>query len=480
MAAVIVCLLVPLLLAACADMVTGESKPTTSTSLEPPMPSAAMEGMSSAHGGVLSFTLRTAARDGALVFIGVGGSIDGEVNPTLRVGEGDMVSITLENGEPSDHDIALPDFDVQSERLHGMDTTVKVEFVAARRGEFPYYCTISGHRRAGMEGKLLVGMDASADASGSSTGSTGVDIVRSPSDLPAPSGDPPPGHVRIDLEAVEVEGRLADGATFTYWTFNGKVPGPFIRVRVGDTVEVHLKNRADSSMTHSIDLHAATGPGGGAAVMQVAPGGEKSFTFKALNPGLYVYHCASPMVAEHLARGMFGLILVEPEGGLPPVDHEFYVMQGEIYTVQPFGAKGLQEQSEDKMLAERPEYFVFNGAVGALSTEQPLRARVGDTIRIYFGVGGPNVISSFHVIGEIFDRVYSEGSLTSPPLTNVQTTLVPAGGATVVELKLEVPGKYTLVDHALSRTERGLMGSLIVEGTPNPDLFNQGETRSQK
>jgi nitrite reductase (NO-forming) len=285
--------------------------------------------------------------------------------------------------------------------------------------------------------------------------------------------------VRVDLEAVELVGRLADGATLNYWTFNGKVPGPFIRVRVGDTVEVHLKNRANSSTTHSVDIHAVTGTGLGANVTQVAPGEEKSFTFKALNPGLYVYHCASPMAAEHVARGMYGLVLVEPEAGsawaLPPVDHEFYVMQGEIYTRQPYGTKGLQEQSEDKMLDERPEYLVFNGSVGGISSEQPLRARVGDTVRIYFGVGGPNLTSSFHIIGEIFDRVYSEGSLTSPPLTNVQTTLVPAGGAAVVELKLQVPGKYTLVDHSLSRTQRGLVGALIVDGPLDPGLYSQGQ-----
>ncbi|MEO8289342.1 MAG: nitrite reductase, copper-containing, partial [Chloroflexota bacterium] len=198
-----------------------------------------------------------------------------------------------------------------------------------------------------------------------------------------------------------------------------------------------------------------------------------------LNPGLYVYHCATPSAAEHIARGMYGLILVEPEAGspwaLPAVDHEFYVMQGEIYTQQPYGTKGLQEPSPQKMLDERPEYFVFNGSVGALSAEQPLRARVGDTVRIYFGVGGPNFTSSFHVIGEIFDRVYREGSLTSPPLTNVQTTLVTSGGAAVVELTLQVPGKYTLVDHSLSRTERGLAGSLIVDGALDPDLYSQGQ-----
>ena len=178
------------------------------------------------------------------------------------------------------------------------------------------------------------------------------------------------------------------------------------------------------------------------------------------------------MVAQHIANGMYGLILVEPEGGLPAVEREFYVMQGEIYTEQAMGLKGDDTFSLQKLLDEHPEYFVFNGAVGALTKESPLKAKVGETVRIFFGVGGPNFISSFHVIGEIFDRVYDQASLTSPPLTNVQTTLVPPGGATVVEFKLQVPGRFILVDHALSRMERGLAGYLLVEGPDAPDIYN--------
>ncbi len=253
------------------------------------------------------------------------------------------------------------------------------------------------------------------------------------------------------------------------------MPGPFIRVRVGDTIDIHLKNSADSSMIHSVDFHATTGPGGGAAALQVDPGKEKSMTWKALTPGLYVYHCATPMVAEHIANGMYGLILVEPEGGLPKVDHEFYVMQGEIYTDQAFGQHGSQEVSVEKLLAERPEYFVFNGSVGALTKLHPLQAKVGETVRIFFGVGGPHFTSSFHVIGEIFDRVYTLGGLQSPPVEGIQTVTVAPGGAVVVEFKVDVPGNYILVDHALSRAERGLAGILRVEGEPHPEIYN-GQT----
>jgi nitrite reductase (NO-forming) len=299
-----------------------------------------------------------------------------------------------------------------------------------------------------------------------------VDIVRLPTDLPPPIGVRGPQKVVVNLETVEVYGKLDDGTSYQYWTFNGKVPGPFLRVRVGDTVEVHLTNAGDSAMMHNVDFHAVIGPGGGARATEAAPGESKSFTFKALSPGLFVYHCATPPVAQHISSGMYGLILVEPEGGLPKVDHEFYVMQGEIYTDQPFGTKGEVTASYDKLINERPEYYVFNGAVGGISTAHPLQAKVGETVRIYFGDGGPNATSSFHVIGEIFDKVYSFASLTAPPLTNVQTITTPPGGASIVEFKLQVPGKYMIVDHALSRMERGLAGILQVDGPANPEIYS--------
>ena len=302
-----------------------------------------------------------------------------------------------------------------------------------------------------------------------------ADIARIPTDVPPPITRREPETVSVELETIELEARLDGRTTFRYWTFNGTVPGPFVRVRVGDTVEVSLKNAEDSSMMHNVDFHAVTGPGGGAEATSAAPGETKGFTFKALNPGLYVYHCAVPPVAMQIANGMYGLILVEPEDGLPPVDREFYVMQGEIYTEEEFGSSGLLTESYEKLLNERPEYFVLNGHVGALTDHYPLKANVGETVRIYFGVGGPNFTSSFHVIGEIFDKVYQLGSVTSPPLTDVQTVSVPAGGATIVEFKVEVPGRYVLVDHALSRVERGLAGFLIVEGDENPEIFNAHE-----
>ena len=318
---------------------------------------------------------------------------------------------------------------------------------------------------------LLAAPAAAQDAHAHAAPAAGVaDIIRDAADLPGPLARRGPATVKVDLETTEVTGQLADGSTYHYWTFNGKVPGPFVRVRVGDTVEVRMKNADDSQVPHNVDFHAVTGPGGGAAATMAAPGETKGFTFKALAPGLYVYHCAAPMVAQHIANGMYGMILVEPEGGMSKVDREFYVMQGEIYTEQAHGTEGALAESIDKLLAEQPEYYVFNGAADAL-IKKPLHAKTGETVRIYFGVGGPNKTSSFHVIGEIFDRSYPLASITSAPMTDVQTITVPPGGAAVSEFKVDVPGRFVLVDHALSRMERGLKGLLVVEGGERADLF---------
>jgi nitrite reductase (NO-forming) len=295
----------------------------------------------------------------------------------------------------------------------------------------------------------------------------------------APAVPPPitrrhPAKVVVNLEVRELVKRLADGVEYTFWTFGGNVPGSFIRVREGDFVEFHLNNHPSSKMPHNIDLHAVTGPGGGAASSFTAPGHSSQFSFTPLNPGLYVYHCATAPVPMHIANGMYGLILVEPKEGLPKVDREFYVMQGEIYTAGRHGEAGLQSFDPMKAEDERAPYIVFNGSVGALVGDRALQAKTGETVRIYFGVGGPNVTSSFHVIGEIFDRVYLEGG--SVAQKHVQTTMVPAGGSTVVEFKLEVPGTYVLVDHSLSRAfNKGALGMLKVTGAEIPLIYSGKE-----
>src|SRR5262249_21885608 len=156
-------------------------------------------------------------------------------------------------------------------------------------------------------------------------------------------------------------------------------------VRAGDVVQLHLKNAAGSRNPHSIDLHAVTGPGGGAAVTQLGPGSAGAFEWKALNPGLYVYHCATPHVPTHIANGMYGLILVEPAQGLARVDREYYVMQGEFYTRGKTLLKGLQPLDAAKLSREQPEYVVFNGRMGAMLGDGTLKAKVGETVRLFVG-----------------------------------------------------------------------------------------------
>lgn len=279
-----------------------------------------------------------------------------------------------------------------------------------------------------------------------------------------------PARVQVELEVFEKIGKLADGVDYPFWTFGGSVPGKFIRVRHGDTVEFTLINNMKSKVPHNIDLHAVSGPGGGAAVTATAPGQKSKFSFKALNPGLYVYHCATAPVGMHIANGMYGLIYVQPEKQLSKVDHEYYIFQSDFYTKGKNGDKGLQQFSQDKAVDEKPTYVVFNGSAGSLVGDKALTAKVGETVRFFIGNGGPNLISSFHVIGEIFDKVYMEGG--SNYQDNVQTTLIPSGGSSIVEFKVDTTGTYLLVDHSIFRTfHKGTVGMLKVDGEANTAVF---------
>jgi len=299
-------------------------------------------------------------------------------------------------------------------------------------------------------------------------------VLTTPPQVPPPTNRNYPAKVIVELEVIEKEMPISEGVTYTFWTFGGTVPGKFIRVRQGDTVEFHLKNAPDSKMPHNIDLHGVTGPGGGAASSFTAPGHESQFTFKALNQGIYVYHCATAPVGMHVANGMYGLILIEPPEGLSPVDHEYYVMQGDFYTTGKYREKGHQPFDMEKAIDEKPTYVLFNGAEGALTGDKALTTKVGDTVRLFVGNGGPNLVSSFHVIGEIFNRVQQEGG--THPQENVQTTLIPAGGAAIVEFHMEVPGSYVLVDHSIFRAfNKGALAILKADGPENKAIYSGKE-----
>ena len=297
-------------------------------------------------------------------------------------------------------------------------------------------------------------------------------IVTHAPEVPPPTDRDHPAKVRVKMETVEKTMTMEDGVEYHYWTFNGDVPGQMIRVREGDTVEVEFSNNPSSTVPHNVDFHAATGQGGGAEASFTAPGHTSTFSFKALQAGLYIYHCAVAPVGMHIANGMYGLILVEPKEGLPKVDKEFYIVQGDFYTKGKKGAQGLQPFDMDKAIAEQPEYVVFNGHVGSIAGDNALKAKAGETVRMYVGNGGPNLVSSFHVIGEIFDKVYVEGGKLINE--NVQSTVIPAGGAVIVEFKADIPGSYTLVDHSIFRAfNKGALGQLKVEGDENPEIMTK-------
>lgn len=302
------------------------------------------------------------------------------------------------------------------------------------------------------------------------TGSEEAVLTSAPS-VPPPVARNHPAKIVVHLEVKETVKTLSPGVQYTFWTFGGDVPGKFIRIRQGDEVEFHLSNHPDNKMPHNIDLHAVSGQGGGAAASVTAPGHSSQFSFKAMNPGLFVYHCATAPVGMHIANGMYGMILVEPKGGFPKVDHEYYVMQSEFYTAGKYGEEGLQPFSMEKAIKEEPDYVVFNGSVGALLDDKALTAKAGETVRLFVGNIGPNLISSFHVIGEIFDNVYGEaGTIVNH---NVQTTLIPAGGAAIVEFKVDVPGTYIMVDHSIFRAfNQGALGMLKASGDGNNEIYS--------
>lgn len=298
-------------------------------------------------------------------------------------------------------------------------------------------------------------------------------VLTDPPLVPAALTYTSPKRVMVTLDIIEKVMKIADSTDYTFWTFGGTVPGKFIRVRQGDLVDFTLKNLPENKLPHNIDLHAVSGPGGGAVVTNVAPGYNGRFQFRALNPGLYVYHCAMGPVGMHIANGMYGMIYVESQTNpLPKVDKEYYLMQGDFYTKGKFEAKGLQEFDMDKAIAENPDYVLFNGRVGAVAGANALPAKVGETVRLFVGNGGPNLTSSFHVIGEIFDKVHVEGG--SIINENVQTTVIPPGGASIVEMTMNTPGTYHVVDHAIFRAfNKGCVAQIKVTGKNDPSIFNE-------
>lgn len=297
-------------------------------------------------------------------------------------------------------------------------------------------------------------------------------VAKDPTEVP-PS---PVGDVTIDLEAVEVLTEVVPGFKAWVWTFKDAgnasptIPGPMIRVREGNYVTINLKNLIDNVEPHNIDLHAAMGPGGGAAVTGVLPGETKTLKFKATKQGSYIYHCAGEgMPWEHVAYGMYGLIQVDPPGGLPAGFKEFYVGQNDWYLManslsaepRDFLASDVLVLDEDRALDELPNYYTFNGHTEALTTLYHPMVNQYDKVRIFFVTGGPNKGSNFHIIGQIFEKVCT--GHFGDCVRNEETVYVAPGSAAVFEMSAPVPGTYLLVDHALWRVPKGAAGKLHVQ-----------------
>jgi nitrite reductase (NO-forming) len=433
-------------------------------------PSGTSSGMP--NGSPASFTLKAFMTG----FLGVGGAINGVRDPTLAVGWGDTVTITVIDGEATVHNFHLDGYNLQMRNLTKINDSASVNFRATIQGDFAYYCAIPGHREAGMEGTLVVGTPTAPTIAPELPLSTSR-ISQNASAIPPLITRNYSTTVNIYLHAVEVTAEIEPGVSYQYWTYNGTVPGPFFRVRVGDTVVVHFSNDKNDTMNHSVDFHAATGPGGGASLTQTPPGGEKTFSFLAMTPGLFVYHCGTPNIPTHIANGMFGMILVQPALGMPAVDHEFYMMESEMYLQWPLHTLGNQMFNGTALLNNDPTYVVFNGAYDSLTKTHALKVKVNDTIRLFFGEAGPNDFSAFHMIGSMFNQTYLYGDLTDPPMNNLQTVPVPPGSTAMMVWTAMYPGNYSLVDHQIvNAIDKGALAILNVTGWANTSIFHTGST----
>jgi nitrite reductase (NO-forming) len=280
-----------------------------------------------------------------------------------------------------------------------------------------------------------------------------------PPPIPAALAPAPPGRLhRVRLEMNHQAVTIASGVRYAAWTFGGTVPGPVIRVREGDRVDFTLINRAN--IPHSMDFHAAEiAPS--KYYVNVLPGDSLHYRFTARVPGAFMYHCGTAPAAMHIANGMYGAIIVDPARGRPKA-REFVFVQSEFYMTPkpaPDGSRGLEW---NRLLTLAPDHVVFNGRADQYAAH-PIEVRPNEPLRLYVVNAGPNRISSFHVVGGIFDRVFQDGSQSSP-LTGVQTVNVPVGGGSIFELRLREPGDYPFVTHAFADATKGAVGVLRAAG----------------
>ncbi len=286
-----------------------------------------------------------------------------------------------------------------------------------------------------------------------SHGEAAVGTTAAPAPLDPRAPEPPAGHsVRIHFEIRDVHLAIAPGVVYEAWTFNGRVPGPVVRVTEGDTVDFTLVNRG--TMPHSMDFHAAQiAPS--RAYVNVMPGDSIHYRWVPEVPGVFLYHCGTAPVAMHIANGMYGALIVDPARPLPPA-REFVLVQSEFYTQKAADSASLAQLDWNKLLGLAPDYVVFNG-IAAQYADHPISVRVGEPIRMYVVDAGPNRVSAFHVVGAIFSRVYVD-AVAEHAWQGVQTADVPVGGGMIFETRLAEAGTYPFVTHAFADATKGAVG----------------------
>jgi nitrite reductase (NO-forming) len=401
-------------------------------------------GPSYPHSGDMAFTLRAYLSG----FVGVGGTIDGLTDPAIYVLWGTTVTITLVDGEEMEHSLTVGGYDVTTPYVSYINDSASLTFQATVEGAFEYYCPIPGHAAAGMKGTMIVG-NRSGTPIGPEVPRTTGRIAADPTALPPPIGRSTPATVNVSLHAVPETAEIEPGVSYTYWTYNGTVPGPFLRVRAGDTVAVTLTNDRNSSANRSVEFPAFLGPHGGVAIANATPGGQGTVTFTATVPGLYLYESGPPNAPEGVANGMFGLLLVQPTVGLPSVGEELYLMESALYLHWPAHTPGGQVFNGTALLDDEPAYEVFNGAYGAFTGSNALSVPVNTTFRLFVGNAGPTDFASLQLLGGTFNETYLNGDLSDPPANGLATVPIAPGGTAVIDCTITRAGTYTLEDSQL-------------------------------
>jgi nitrite reductase (NO-forming) len=387
---------------------------------------------------------------------------------TLTVSAAGTYAITFVNDGSTTHDLTFPD----GTKLTAKAKQTTTGSVAVPAGGTSFLCSIPGHAAAGMTGQIGISGSAQAAPAASAAPLGGSGDAAPQADPNAPAyvlRDATAPHVMagtthdVDLPIIETDVTVAKGFVVHAWTFGGTVPGPVIRVHLGDTVRVHLTNRG--SMSHSIDFHASQ-TAMNDQMVEIAPGASFTYTFRADYAGVWMYHCGTAPALHHIANGMFGMVIVEPKGGFAKVDKEIALVQSEWYLAGQKEPVSLPKASAG---APSPDFVVFNGVANQYK-DNPIMVPTKGRVRVFVLDAGPNIDSSFHVVGTIFDQVIKEGIVLSRGNAggwgSQAVDLSPAQGA-VIEFSPLEDGMYPLVTHAFNFVGRGAVG-IFMAGDGDP------------